>query len=102
MKHDLSIVTKARDLRQKGLTWTEIAHRFNMPVTSLRYAERRLLAIEKAERDFANGIRISPDPEPQPVKLEPVDTNDPNILLLGDPPLHRSALGQRLRAQGRI
>jgi len=28
--------------------------------------------------------------------------NDPNVALLGDPPLHRSALGQKLRAEGKL
>lgn len=28
--------------------------------------------------------------------------NDPNVAVLGDPPLHRSALGQKLRAEGKL
>ena len=100
MKHPISTLTKARDMRARGLQWKEISAKLNIPVTNLKTAIRRLEQMEKAERDRANGIRIAPPKPPAPIYIDDDDLpTDPNQLILGDPSIQRSALGHKLRAR---
>lgn len=98
---------KAIRLFKNGMSTTDIAQIVGAPRQTVAGWCYRESAREDARRRSVDG-RITPKFQAQVgAHLAEEERyahfyDDPNVAILGDPPLHRSALGKKLRAEGRL
>lgn len=87
-------------LRREGMGPKKIAAHMNIPLPTLSYwlmragddGEREVVASERIRL----GMQRRLEEHREEVAKHSAHYNDPNVSLLGDPPLYRSALGKKL------
>ena len=108
--HELRL--KVKSLYEQGESPAHIAKTLGVPRTTINeWLYRKATRDRKGRKSPSRLANVVKGPTVDQDKVEARLAeeeryahfyNDPNVALLGDPPLHRSALGQKLRAEGKL